>query len=87
MSDYDDKEVEEFYDQLQNVIDQPPKLTGMQKWARLLLKTGKGFVDPVAMTKQLREDSDSWSLPPLMILCWQTLLVIKKHPEDRPGIP
>ena len=25
MSDYDDNEIEEFYDQLQNVIDQTPK--------------------------------------------------------------
>ena len=25
-------------------------------------------------------------LPPLTILCWQTLLVITKHPEDGPGI-
>ena len=27
-----------------------------------------------------------WSLPPLTILCWRTLLVITKHPEDEPGI-
>ena len=23
-----------------------------------------------------------WSLPPLTIFCWRTLLVITKHPED-----
>ena len=37
------------------------------------------------MTKQMREDLDPWCLPSLMILCWQTLLVITKHPEDGPG--
>ena len=34
------------------------KETGMQKWARMLLKTGKAFVDPSAMMTQMREDSD-----------------------------
>ena len=28
---------------------------------------------------------DFWSLLPLTILCWQTLLVITKHPEDGHG--
>ena len=58
----------------------------MQKWARMLVKTGKVFVDPSAMTTQMGEDSDFWSLPPLMILYLRTLLVIKEHPEDVPGI-
>ena len=62
------------------------KETGMQKWARMLEETGKAFVAPSAIKKQLKEDSDFWSLPPLTILCWQTLLVITKHPEDGPGI-
>ena len=52
-SDYDDNETEEFYDQLQNVIDQTPKKrifllckeTGTQKWARMLVETGKAFLD------------------------------------------
>ena len=57
----------------------------MQKWARMLVETGKAFVDPSAMT-QMREDSDFWSLPALMLMCWQTLLVITKHTEDGPGI-
>ena len=48
----------------------------MRKWAGMLVKTGKAFVDPIAMTKQTRKDSDFWSLPPLTILCWRTLLVI-----------
>ena len=43
--------------------------TGMQKWARMLMKTGKAFVDPSAMMTQIRKDSDFWSLPPLIILC------------------
>ena len=51
------------------------------------MKTSKAFADLSAMTKQMRQGSDSWSLPPLItILCWQTLLVITKHPEDGPGI-
>ena len=58
----------------------------MQKWARMLVETGKAFVDPSAMMTQMREDSDFWSLPPLMILCCRTLLVITKHPENGPGI-
>ena len=62
------------------------KETGKQKWARMLEKTGKAFVGPSAMMTQMREDSDFWSLPPLTTLCWQTHLVITKHPEDGHGI-
>ena len=57
----------------------------MQKWAKMLEETGKAFVDPSAVTTQMREDPDFWSLPPSTILCWQTLLVITKHPGDGPG--
>ena len=32
------------------------KETEMQKWARMLVKTGKALVDPSAMTTQMRED-------------------------------
>ena len=39
----------------------------MQKWARMPMKTGKAFLDPSAMMTQMREGSDFWSLPPLMI--------------------
>ena len=53
MSDYDDNEIEEFYDQLRNVIDQTPKkdiLVVQGDWdakvARMLVETGKAFVDP-----------------------------------------
>ena len=60
-SDYDDNEIEKFCDQLQNVIDQTRrtflcKETGMQTWARMLMKTGKAFVNPSAVTTQIRED-------------------------------
>ena len=58
----------------------------MQKWAGMLVEIGKAFVDPSAMTTQVREDSDFWSLPVLTIFCWQALLVITKHPVDGPGI-
>ena len=58
----------------------------MQKWAGMLVETGKAFVDPSAMMTQMREDSDFWSLPALTILCWRTFLGITKHPEDGPGI-
>ena len=61
------------------------KETWMQKWARMLVKTGKAFVDPSAIMTQMRGDSDFWSLPSLTILCWQTLSVITKHPEGGPG--
>ena len=70
-SDYGDNETEDFCDQLQNVTDQTPKKdillckeTGMQKQERVLMKTDKVFADPSAETKQTREDSDFWSLPP-----------------------
>ena len=58
----------------------------MQKWAGMLVETGKAFVDLSAVTTQAREDSGFRSLPPLTILCWRTFLVVTKHPEDGPGI-
>ena len=58
----------------------------MRKWAGMLVKTGKEFVDPSAIMTQTREDPDFWSLPPLTILCSPTLSVITKHPEDGHGI-
>ena len=58
----------------------------MQKWAGMFVETGKAFADPSAMMTQMRGDSDFWSLPPLTILCWRTLLVITKDPEDGSGI-
>ena len=58
----------------------------MQKWAGILVETGKAFVDPSAMMTQMREDSDFGSLPALTTVCWRTHLVITKHPEDGPVI-
>ena len=64
------------YDDNKNVIDQTPKkdiLVVEGDWnakvAGILVETSKAFVDPSAMTTQMREDSDFWSLPPLTILC------------------
>ena len=37
------------------------KETGMQKWAKMLVETGKAFVDPSLMMTQMREDSDFWN--------------------------
>ena len=34
------------------------------------MKPGEAFADHSAMTTQMREDSDFWSSPPLMILFW-----------------
>ena len=89
----DDNETEELYDPPHNIIDRHQrrtfflyKETGMQNWARMLVETGKAFVDPSATMTQMREDSGFWSLPPSTILRWRTLLVITKHPEDGPSI-
>ena len=56
----------------------------MQKWARMLVETGKAFVAPSAIITKNERGSDFWSLPPLTILSWRTLLVITKHPGDGP---
>ena len=90
-SDYDDNKIEKFYDRMSLIRHRRRtfllyKETGMQKWAGMLVETDKAFVDPSAMKTQMRKDSDFWSLPPLGILCWRTLLVITKHPEDGAGI-
>ena len=74
-SDDDDDEVEEFYDQLRmSFIRHRRRLfllckeTGMQKWARMHMKTGTGLADPATMTRQMREDSYSSSLPHDLVL-------------------
>ena len=73
-SDYIDNETEEFYDQLQIVIDQTSKtdiLVVQGNWnakvGRDACGSGIAFVDPSAMMTQEREDSDFLSLPPLAI--------------------
>ena len=77
-SDYDNSEIENFYDQLQNVIDQTPKMDIVVVQGDWNTRAGKdayenwqGICDASAMKTQMKEDSDFWSLPPLTILCWQ----------------
>ena len=64
-SDYDDNEVEEFYDKLQNVIDQTLKkddLVVQEDWNSKVGKDAyenwQGIADPSAMTTQMKVDSD-----------------------------
>ena len=91
-SDYNDNEIGESYDQLQNVIDQTPKdiLVVQGDWnakvGRDACGNCQGICGPVCNDDTHGEDSDFWSLPPLTILCWRTHLVITKHPEDGHGI-
>ena len=58
----DDNEIEEFYDKLQNVIDQTPKKDILVEQGDWNAKVGK---DPSA---QMREESDFWGLPLFTIL-------------------
>ena len=62
-SDYDDNEIEEFYDQLQNIIDQTPKkniLVVQGDWNAKVgndaCKNWQGLCGPSAKTTQMRED-------------------------------
>ena len=64
-SGHDDSEVDHFYQQLQETIDQTPNTGilvvqggGMLKLGRIHRQTGETFVDPTAMSRQMREDSD-----------------------------
>ena len=36
------------------------KETGMHKWARMLVKTGKAYVDPHAMMKKMRTQTSGF---------------------------
>ena len=64
---HDDSEVDHFYQQLQETIDQTPKKdilvvqgdwNGMLKLGRVHRQTGERFVDPTAMSRQIREVSN-----------------------------
>ena len=64
-SNNDTIEVDHFYQQLQETIDQTPKkdiLVAQGDWnakvRRMHRQTGERFVDPTAMSRQLREVSD-----------------------------
>ena len=86
-SDYNDNEIKDFYEQLQNVIDQTPKRNTLVQgdWSE---KVGKDASEnwQSMCGPFCNNDTNDWSLPPLTILCWQTLSVITMHPEDGPGI-
>ena len=64
-SGHDDSDVDHFYQQLQETIDKTPKKEilvvqreGMLKLGRMHRQTGEKFVDPTAMSRQMREVSD-----------------------------
>ena len=77
-SDNYDDEIEENYDQLENVIDQTPKKDILVKQADCNVKVGKNACENwqgnlwtlLQRRHKKREDSDFWSLPPLTILLW-----------------
>ena len=77
-SDYDDNEIEDFYHQLQNVIDQTPKKDILVVQGDWSAKVGKDAYEnrqvicrPFCnVNTKMREDSDFWSLPLLTVLCW-----------------
>ena len=64
-SGHDDSEVNHFYQQLQETINQTPKkdiLVVQGNWnakvGKMHRQTGEKFVDPTAMSRQVREVSD-----------------------------
>ena len=93
MSDYDDNEIEAFYSQLLTVIDQTPKkdILVMQgdwdaKMGRDACGNWQGICGPFCNDDTNEKGLRLLELSTFMILCWQTLLVITKHPEDGLGI-
>ena len=79
MSDYNYNNIEEFCDQLQNVIDQTPKkdiLVVQGDWNEKVGKDAcgnwQGICGPFC-NDDTNERGLRLSLPPLTILCWQTL--------------
>ena len=92
-SGYDDNEIEECYDQLQNVIDQTPKkdiLVVQGDWnakvGRDACRNWQGICGPFCNDDTNERGLRLLSLPPLTTLCWRTHLVITRHPEDGHGI-
>ena len=51
----------------------------------MLVETGKAFMDPSAMMTN-EKGFRRLEFATFDILCWRTLLVITKHPEDGPGV-
>ena len=61
-SGYDDNEINHFYYQFQETIAQTPKkdiLVGLLKSRRMRRQAGETFVDPTAVSRQMRDLSDS----------------------------
>ena len=92
-SDYDDNEIEEFCDQLQNTIDQTPKKDILMVQGEWNAKVGKdayenwqGICGPFCNDDTNKRGLRHLEFATLTILCWRTLLVITKHPEDGPGV-
>ena len=91
-SEYDDNETEEFYDQLQNVIDQTPKkdILVQGDWNTNVGKDAcenwQGICGPFCNDDTNERVLRLLEFATFLVSCWRTLLVITKHPEDGPGI-
>ena len=94
MSDYEDNEMEEFYDQLQNVIDQTPKkdiLLVQGDWNAKLGKDARGNWQGIC-GPFCSDDTNEKGLRLLEFATFNDLvlakthLVITRHPEDGHGI-
>ena len=92
-SENDDKKIEECYDQLQNVIEQAPKkdiLVVQGDWkakvGRDACRNWQGICGPFCNDDTNERGLRLLEFSALTILCWQTPLVITKHPEDGPGM-
>ena len=89
-SDYDDNEIEEIYNQLQNVIEDGYSCCAKRlkcKSGQNACENGQGICGPLCNDNtNERGLMDFWRLPPLTFLCRRTLLIITKRPEDGHGI-
>ena len=92
-SDYDENKIEEFYDQLQNSVDQTPKKDILVVQGDWNAKVGRdacgnwqGICGPFCNDDTNERGLRLLEFATLMTLCWRTHLVITKHPEDGHGI-
>ena len=88
-----DYEVEEFYDQLKNVIDRTPKKDVLVVQGDRNVKVSKdaynnwqGICEPLCNDDANKRGLRFLEFATFTILRWRTLLVITKRPEDGPGI-
>ena len=58
---------------------------GMLKLGKMHRQTGETFVDPTAMSRQMREVSDFYSVQPLTTSYLQIPLALTSHPENGHG--